>query len=99
MRSDPLQEEKQYYADIIYKNLNSLTRSEDTSLNYYGMELEKQNATEEGFKSFSTIAANIIIENIYQQKREGKDPTDVEIERIIKNSFDEAWKRYNEANN
>jgi hypothetical protein len=96
---DPLLEEKSFYSDIIFKDLTGLTRSEDASLNYYGMQLNNQNTTEDGFKRFSTIAADIIIEKIFALKRKGKSPSDTELEDIMRKSLSEAWKKYNEESN
>ena len=59
MKKDPLLKKKQFWADIVFKNLTSLTRSEDISLNFYGMKLEEQNATEQGFKDFSWLFATL----------------------------------------
>ncbi|MBI2129462.1 hypothetical protein HYX19_03300 [Candidatus Woesearchaeota archaeon] len=99
MSVDPLQYEKEFWADVIFKNLNGLTRSEDASLKFYAMELEKQNATEQGFREFSWIASNIFIELWAKRKREGKNLNEKEIEKLIKQSLSNTWKEYNEQKN
>jgi|SRR3989338_6545234 len=99
MSTDPLQYEKEYWADVIFKNLNGLTRSEDASLKFYAMELEKQNATEKGFREFSLIASHKFIESWDKRKREGKNLNDDEIEKLIKQSLKNAWEEYNEQKN
>ena len=65
MSTDPLQYEKEYWADVIFKNLNGLTRSEDASLKFYAMELEKQNATEKGFREFSYSITDEFIKSTF----------------------------------
>ena len=99
MTIDPLLEEKQYYSEIVFKYLNGLTRSEDASLNYYSMQLNNQNATEEGFRKFSDIAADIIVERIYAQKRKGKTLTDTDLQNVMSTGLRDAWKKYNEESN
>jgi len=96
MSKDPLFEEKQYFADVIFKNLNSLTRSEDASLNFYGMELENQNATEEGFKRYSWLVAESFIGEWNKCKKKGKKLDNLEVEKLTKQSLKKAWEKYND---
>ncbi len=94
--SPSLQAKTEYFANIIYKNLTSLTRAEDASLNFYGMVLEKQHATEEDFKRFAAIGARRIVEGWQKKKAKGEQISDSDIETLMKSSLQKAWSEYNE---
>lgn len=93
MKKDALLAEKKFFADITYKNLTGLTRSENPGLAFYAMELNKQKATEEGFKRFSWTFAEIFIEAYTNKKQTMSDRG---VEKLIKKSLAQAWKKYNE---
>ena len=86
-----------FFADVTFKNLTGLTRSEDASLKFYDMELAKQNATESGFKEFSSIYSNMFIEAWAKKKKENDNFSDQETEKLIRSSLKKAWKMYNES--
>ncbi len=86
---------KEFLADIIYKNLTGLTRSEEASLNYYGMKLEKQKATEEQFKRFSSICADYFIDSLPKRKEDRQKLTDDQTNKLMKKALDKAWEAYN----
>ena len=89
---------KEFLADIIYKSLTGLTRSEEASLNYYGMKLEKQKATEEQFKKFSLIYAGHFIDSLPKKKDERQKLTDDQTNKLMKKALDKAWEEYNGQN-
>lgn len=95
MTSPSLDEKIEFIADVLFKNLTGLTRSEDTSLNFYGMALEKQNATENDFKQFAFICAKIFITGWKKSKAKGKVLTDEESEVLMQKSLESGWKEFN----
>ncbi len=94
MTSNPLQEAViELYADIIYKNLKSLARSEDTSLKYLAMDIEKQKLTEEDMKKISLIMAKLLYKDIIKMKKNG-ELTKSMMDKIIKKHSAHALKEY-----
>lgn len=92
MKKDPLQAEKEFMADVVFKHLTGLTRAEDASLGFYALELEKQKTTEEGFKEFAEIFADMFVEKF--KKKE--DMTEKEKDKLTIDCLKNAWKKYNE---
>ena len=82
----------------MYKNLTGITRSEEASLKYYAMQLEKQKATEEQFKKFSSIYADNFIDSLPKKKDDRQKLTEDQTKKLMKKALDKAWEEYNGQN-